>query len=66
MRTGELATLPSLLPSSSGMQCVFTALWIPVSLRKSFFPGLEKTSRLSLLRMPPLPQLELLGSRVGG
>lgn len=47
--------------SSSGMQCVFTALWFPVPLRKSFFPGLEELSWPSLLRTSPLPQLELLG-----
>lgn len=51
--------------SSSGMQSVFTAPWIPVPLRKSFFPGLEETGGSSLLRTP-LPQLERWGSRGRG
>lgn len=34
-------------PSSSGMLCLFTALWIPVSLGKSLLPGLGEAGRMS-------------------
>lgn len=57
---GKLAGPPS-HPTSSGMPCLFMALWITVSLGKSLLPGLGKLAGC-LQRKGSSLQLELLGT----
>lgn len=52
-------------PSSSGMPCLFTALWIPVSLGKSLLPGLGEAGRMAPKKSPFAPSESFWGPGSG-